>query len=183
MLVAAGLGLAALLVAGGIAYAQYDRDDPDKELAGSGASTAPKATPSATTPADELCTDEIKSNRRWVCLTSAVIANGKITIKYDVEYAGSKPDVDTGYHVHLYGGDGKNPPDHVMSSHTPQGQRGKYYYDDRQPSVLGTGDTRFKTAIGNAPKVCARIAIAGHGLVPDTRSTYKTGNCVPITRS
>jgi molecular chaperone DnaK len=187
MLVGAGLGLAALLVASGVAYARYGRDDGRKDLAGIGraavASTGPKATPSANTPADELCTDEIKSNRRWVCLTSAVIANGKITIKYNVEYAGSKPDVNSGYHVHLYGGDGTNPPDHVMSSHTPQGQRGKYYYDDRQPSVLDTDDSRFKTAIGNAPKVCARMAIAGHGLVPDAKSTYKTGNCVPITRS
>jgi molecular chaperone DnaK len=187
MLVGAGLGLAALLVAGGVAYAQYGRDDGGRELAGSGAavvaSTAPKATPSATLPADEVCSEEIKNNRRWVCLTSAVIADGKITIKYNVEYAGSKPDVNGGYHVHLYGGDGTNPPDHVMSSHTPLGQRGKYYYDDRQPSVLDTDDSRFKTAIGNAKKVCARIAIAGHGLVPDAKSTYHTGNCVPITRS
>jgi hypothetical protein len=187
MLMGAGLGLAAVLVASGVAYARYGRDDGGRELAGGGAatvaSTGPNATPSATTPADELCTDEIKTNRRWVCLTSAVIADGKITIKYNVEYAGSKPDVNSGYHVHLYGGDGTNPPDHVMSSHTPVGQRGKYYYDDRQPSVLDTDDSRFKTAIGNAPKVCARIAIAGHGLVPDAKNTYKTGNCVPITRS
>jgi molecular chaperone DnaK len=44
-------------------------------------------------------------------------------------------------------------------------------------------DERFTDAIGNAKKVCARIAIAGHGLVPDNNSKYQTGNCWPIVRS
>ena len=83
--------------------------------------------------------------------------------------------------MHFYGSDGTNPPDHVMGSHAPKSQRGKYYYDDRQPSVLNTDDRRVIDAIGDAKKVCARIAIAGHGLVPDNNSTYKTGNCMPIT--
>jgi hypothetical protein len=30
--------------------------------------------------------------------------------------------------------------------------------------------------------VCARIALAGHGLVQADDSSYRTGNCVPITR-
>jgi molecular chaperone DnaK len=186
MLVGAGLVLAAVLAASGVAYAHYGRDG-DRERAGGGlpaaASTPPSVAPSPATPQDELCTDEIKSNRRWVCLTSAVIAGGKLTLKYDVEYAGSTADVNQGYHVHFYGSDGTNPPDHVMGSHAPPSTRGKYYYDDRQPSVLKTDDSRFTSAIGDAKKVCARIAIAGHGLVPDNNSTYKTGNCVPITRS
>jgi TIR domain len=181
----AGLALAGLLVAGGVAYAQYGRDGGEQDPRGGaapGASTGPTATPSATTPADELCTDDITSNPRWVCLTSAVIANGKITIKYKAEYAGSKPSIN-GYHVHFYGGDGKNPPDYTMSSQWPKSTRGKYYWEDRQPSVLPTDDSRFTYAIGDAPKVCARIAITGHGLVPDQKGGYKTGNCVPITRS
>jgi hypothetical protein len=177
----AGLALAGLLVAGGVAYVLYRGE----EVAGGGgalsASTGPTATTSATTPADELCTDDIKRNVRWVCLTSAVIANGKITIKYTADYAGSKPDINTGYHVHIYGSDGKNPPDNAMSSHTPS-MKGKYYWEARQPSVLDTDDPKFINAIGAAPKVCARIAIAGHGLVPDNKGGYKTGNCVPITR-
>jgi hypothetical protein len=185
-LVMAGFALAGLLVAGGVAYAQFGRDGGDERAGGAAsrsASTGPTATPSPTTPADELCTDEIKSNRRWVCLTSAVIANGKITIEYKVEYAGSQPDVETGYHVHFYGSDGKNPPDHVMGTQEPQTTRGKYYYDARQPSVLATDDNLYTNAIGGAKKVCARIAVAGHGLVPDNKGDYKTGNCVPITRS
>ena len=183
-LVGAGLALAALLVASGVAYAQYGRDG-DKLTgsgAGAGASTALKASPSSTIPADEQCTDEIKSNRRWVCLTSAVIAKGKITIKYDVQYAGSKPNVNSGYHLHIYGGDGTHPADHLMGSQVP-GSKYKYYWEDRPTSVLDTDDPRFISAIGDAKKVCARIARAGHGLVPDTKSTYQTGNCVPITRS
>jgi hypothetical protein len=182
MLVGAGLVLAAVLVAGGVAYAQYDRGgDQDQAGAAPPASTQPSISAAPAVPADELCTDEIKSNRRWVCLTSAVLAGGKLTLKYDVAYAGSKPDVNSGYHVHFYGSDGKNPPDHVMGSHAPKSTRGKYYYDDRQPSVLDVDDSRYAGVIGDAGKVCARIAIAGHGLVPDNKSTYKTGNCMPIT--
>jgi len=184
MLVGAGLVLAAVLVASGVAYAQYGRDSDDEAAGGPtpAVNTSPAATPSPVPPADEQCTDEIKSNRRWACLTSAVISGGKLTLKYDAEYAGSKPDVNKGYHVHFYGSDGRNPPDHVMGSHVPKSQRGTYYYDDREPSVLSTDDHRFTSAIGNAKKVCVRIAIAGHGLVPDNNSTYRTGNCWPITR-
>jgi hypothetical protein len=178
-LLVAGLALAGLLVAGGVAYAQYGRDKGEDAPIGS---TGPITTPSRTTPADELCTNEIKSNERWVCLTSAVIANGKITIKYDVQYAGSIPNVDTGYHVHIYGGDGKNPPDYTMSSHWPKSTRGKYLYVARQPYVLDTDDRSFTDVIDDAKKVCARIAIAGHGLELDKKGGYKTGNCVPIIR-
>jgi hypothetical protein len=185
-LLVAGLALAGLLVAGGVAYAQYGRDDgaeknPDGSAA-PGPSTGPTATPSPTTPADELCTDEIKSNERWVCLTSAVITKGKITIKYNVDYYGSKPNVNTGYHLHIYGSsDGKNPPDYTMSSHWPK-NKGKYYWEAHQPSVLDTTSPKFIKAIGNARKVCARIAIAGHGVAHDNKDGYQTGNCVPITR-
>jgi molecular chaperone DnaK len=117
-----------------------------------------------------------------VCLTSAVVADGKLTIKYEVDYDGAKPNVNTGYHLHLYGGDGKNPPDHTMSSHWPKSTRGKYLYVAREPYVLNTDDPDFTDAIGHAPKVCARIAIAGHSLVQDNKGGYQTGNCVPITR-
>jgi actin-like ATPase involved in cell morphogenesis len=184
MLVGAGLVLAAVLVASGVAYAQYGRDGDEDPAGGAApvASTGPVATPSPAVPADEQCTDEIKANRRWACLTSAVIADGKLTLQYDVEYAGSQPDVNKGYHVHFYGSDGTNPPDHVMGSHVPKSQRGAYFYDDRRPSVLSIKDDRFTSAIGDAEKVCVRIAIAGHGLVPDNNSTYHTGNCRPIIR-
>jgi hypothetical protein len=181
-LVVAGLALTGLLVAGGVAYMQYGRDEGGG--AASSASTDPTATPSPTTPADELCTKEIRSNRRWVCLTSAVLANGKLTIEYQVEYARSIPNIHNGYHVHIYGGDGKNPPDSMMGTQAPKSlQSGyKYYWVDREPAVLHTDDGLFAQAIGDFPKVCARIAIAGHGLVPDNNGGYKTGNCVPITK-
>jgi hypothetical protein len=117
-----------------------------------------------------------------VCLTSAVIANGKLTIKFTPEYAGSTPDVHTGYHVHIYGGDGKKPPAYTMSSRVPKSMRGQYYWVARPPSVLDTDDPTFTRVIGNNPKVCARIAFAGHILVPDNKGGYQTGNCVRITR-
>jgi len=173
-----------LLVAGGIAYARSGGDG-DEEAAGGvaplGVSSGPTATPSSTTPADELCTDEIRSSRRWVCITSAVVADRELTIEYIADFDRSTPDVDKGFHVHFYGSDGRNPPDHSMGSHVPR-SKGKYYWDDRVPSVLSTNEKRYTSAIGDAEKVCARIAVAGHGLVRDDKTGYKTGNCLPITR-
>ena len=49
--------------------------------------------------------------------------------------------------------------------------------------MLELSDPRFKAAIGDAKKVCARIADAEHLLVPDKDGAYVTGNCVPITRT
>jgi hypothetical protein len=180
-LLVAEAALAVLLVVGGVAYAQYRRDVAG-EVATPAARTGPTVTPSPATPADELCTPEIKNNPRWVCLTSAVIADGKLTINYDVNYHGSKPNMYTGYHVHIYGSDGTHPPDHVMGTQAPSSTRGKYYWEDKRPSILPTNGKTFARAIGDAKKVCARIAVSGHGLVPDNKSDYKTGNCVPITR-
>jgi molecular chaperone DnaK len=48
--------------------------------------------------------------------------------------------------------------------------------------VLSIEDDRYTGVIGDAEKVGARIAVAGHGLVPDRNTTYTTGNCWPITR-
>jgi len=184
-LLIAGLALVGLLGAGGIAYAQFGGNG-DAEVVGSGASPSASTKPtaaSAATPADEVCTKEIQSNKRWVCLDSAVIANGKLTVNYKVDYAGSTPDIDTGFHVHFYGSDGKNPPpDYTMGSQEPMSTRGDYYYDYRQPMVLSTDSKDFRRVFTGAKKVCARIAVAGHGLVHDNKHGYQTGNCVPITK-
>ncbi|BEL04736.1 hypothetical protein Q0Z83_029270 [Actinoplanes sichuanensis] len=179
----AGAALAAVLTAAGIAYAQYGfDDDPGGQLTAQNSSPSPSVVTSSAPPADEQCTDEIKANQRWVCLTSAVVEDGKLTIDYDVDWAGSTPDVSGGYHLHVYGGDGTYPADHDMGAHAPKADQGEWYVEDRNPSVLDTGDKRYTRAIADNPKVCARIALAGHGLVADGDETYKTGNCVPITR-
>ena len=60
------------------------------------------------------------------------------------------------------GGAGEYPPDHSMGSHTPKSQQGDWYVEDNEPSVLRTDDNRYTRAIGDSPKVCARIALAGH---------------------
>lgn len=180
LLTVAGLGLAGLLVASGVAYLQYRGDDKPNGLPLPGSSSGPTATPGHTTPADEECTDEIMSNPRWVCVTSAVFAKGKLTVKYHPQYAGSTPDIHHGFHVHLYGSDGKNPPDYTMGTQVPKSQQGSYYWVDQEPAILNTADSK---AIVRYPKVCARIAVASHGLVHDKNGGFKTGNCMPITRS
>jgi hypothetical protein len=131
-------------------------------------------------PPDEQCTDAIMANPYWVCLTSAVVADGTITIQYVSD--GGALTVDGGRHLHIYGGDGTNPSDQVMGHQVPESEQGKWYVEDRRPAVLDVTDQRFVLAIGDAPKVCARIATADHVLVTAQDGTYRTGNCVPITR-
>jgi actin-like ATPase involved in cell morphogenesis len=190
MLAAAGGVLAAAAIATAVVLNMGD--DPtttNDNLAGADTATSPVATPApvVTTPAapvvpaDEQCTDTIRANERWVCLTSATIAGGEIVIEYDAEFAGSTPNINGGFHLHIYGADatGTDPPDEVMGSHASN--PGDWYIEDQNPSVRSVDSDVFQQNIGDAPKVCARIANGQHELVPDVDGTFKTGNCVPIT--
>ncbi len=180
---------AAVLIAGGVfAWSQLRPDGTDAVSATSGPSVAvsPSAatgaaapTPTASAlPLDEQCTDAIKANTRWVCLTSATFDGTTLTIDYDAEFAGSTPNVAGGFHLHIYGGDGTTPPAEVMG--TQAENRGPWYVEDQNPSVVEVGSPQFQK-IGDKPKVCARIANSKHALERDTNDGFATGNCVPIT--
>ena len=85
--------------------------------------------------------------------------------------------------MHIYGGDGTNPPAEVMGVQAG-GNAGDWYIEDENPSVRMVNGHDFQTAIGlDAKKVCARIAKGNHELVPDDRGGFHTGNCVPIRRA
>jgi actin-like ATPase involved in cell morphogenesis len=192
-LLAAAIGLVVVL-GGGIAYAM-SRGDNTGGNAGSSPTPAaqnqPSNTPTQNAPAgqqvppDEQCTEEIKSNPRWVCLTKATLTKNRITIDYEAGNNGTPFDVSGGFHLHIYGADetGTNPPDTIQG--TQARNPGLWYVEDKNPSVRSVTSDNFKEAIGaDAQKVCARIADSRHRLVPDSsgNGTYKTGNCVPITR-
>jgi molecular chaperone DnaK len=172
-------GVVALVLLAGVGVGLAVLGGNDNSAASSGGPTSNK--PASPVPVDEQCTDAIMSNPRWVCLTSAIVADGKFTLDYRGD--GGPLNINGGYHLHVYGGDGTNPPAAVMGMHAPPAEQGKWYVEDRRPAVLDITDERFRTAIGDAPKVCARIADANHHLVPDANDTYVTGNCVPITRT
>lgn len=174
LVVVAGV-VALVLVAGvGVGLAVFGGDKDE-------ATQPPAQTTDSSLPTDERCTDAIMNNPRWVCLTAAIVAEGKITIDY--RSGGGPFSINGGYHLHVYGGDGSAPADSVMGMQAPAAEQGKWYVEDRHPAVLALTDERFTSAIGDAPKVCARIADANHFLVPDAGGTFVTGNCVPITRT
>jgi molecular chaperone DnaK len=176
-LIATGAALVVLLAAAVAGWALSNRDKRDEDT-GNPAAAGGKAT---AIPADEQCTDEIKSNPRWVCLTSAKVADGRFTVEYDADFGGAAPSSAGGWHLHIWGSDGTNPPDEIMGEQAADDVQGVWYVDDEQPSVIGTEEPAFVKAVGKAPKVCARLANSQHGLVRDENGTYKTGNCVPIT--
>jgi molecular chaperone DnaK len=153
----------------------------DQHHAGTGApvSAAPTGDRAAAVPADEQCTDEIRKSTRWVCLTRATLHGGTFTVWYTAEWNGTVPDIEKGFHLHLYGGDGSMPDEATMGSQAVR--HSKYYFEDQQPSVRKTSSPDFQ-AVGSAVKVCARIARSGHGLTKASDGSYHTGNCIPIQR-
>ncbi|MFS8521398.1 MAG: Hsp70 family protein [Micromonosporaceae bacterium] len=174
-LAAAGVGWS---LAGRVAERTAQQSPPSEE------STPPADTGSTAPeqPADEQCTDAIRSNPRWVCLTSARVDGNELVIEYEADFAGDTPNVDGGYHLHLYGGDGTEPPDEVMGTHAAH--QGRWQVDDRPSPLRYTLDHPFVVDIvGDQPKVCARIANGQHALVEAVNGGYTTGNCVPIDRS
>jgi actin-like ATPase involved in cell morphogenesis len=186
LLLIGGAMLAILLAGGAVAWAVSD-DDPGTGPVGqqtpdpTGAPTqAPTQAPTEPqVPPDEQCTEQIQSNERWICLTSATFQNGQLVIDYQAEWAGSVPDINGGFHLHVYGGDGTSPPDSIMGSQAGN-QAGNWVIKDDQPVVLSADEVA--TYIGDSPKVCARIADGNHALVPDSGGGYTTGNCTPISR-
>ncbi|WFE26392.1 Hsp70 family protein [Solwaraspora sp. WMMD791] len=195
LLVAAAV-VVVLLAGGGVTYALTSGQDDDGQVAAPGDGAAPgqgqeqpepepeqvvESEPVAPeVPADEQCTDEIKSNWTWVCLTSARVAEGKFTVEYDAEFGDNEPAANGGWHLHIYGSDGTNPADRVMGTHVSSAEQGFWYVEDQRPSVIWTADPAFVNAIGEYPKVCARIANSSHALVKHDNGSYTTGNCVKI---
>lgn len=177
LVLAAGVVVLVLLAGVGVGLVVFGGDDNKDRGAGASQPT----TTASSVPVDERCTDAIMSNPRWVCLTSAIVADGKITIDYRGD--GAPLNINGGYHLHVYGGDGTSPAANVMGMQAPASEQGKWYVEDRHPAVLAVTDERFVSAIGDAPKVCARIADANHNLVPDSDGAFATGNCVSITRT
>jgi hypothetical protein len=189
LLVVAG-ALALVIAAGAVAWAVAS-GDPGGGVGQGTESPSPQGTGTATTeptppppppppPADEQCTDEIQANTRWACVTSAVWDGSLLTVEYDEEWAGAQPDINGSFHLHLYGGDGTDPPAEIMGRHF-QGEQGNWLISDDNPVILDSG--QFADYIGDAPKVCIRIANGNHELVPDDSGGYATGNCWPIEGS
>ncbi|WP_030438486.1 Hsp70 family protein [Actinoplanes subtropicus] len=167
-----------LLATGGTAWALTRPRGP--EQAASVPSSAPaRRQAAAVIAADEKCTDEMKKSTRWVCLTKATLHDNTFTVWYQADWNGTRPDLQHGFHLHIYGGDGASPDEATMGSQAVR--HSKYYFEDQEPSVRRTSDPDFQ-AIGDAKKVCARIADSGHGLAKAHDGTYHTGNCIPIQR-
>jgi molecular chaperone DnaK len=60
---------------------------------------------------------------------------------------------------------------------------GDWYLEDQRPSVRSVSEPSVRAAIGDFPKICARIATAAHALVEDNDGGFHTGNCVPLERT
>lgn len=179
--------LALVLALAGAGYAMFGHQDApptDQSTAVAATATGPSE---AAPPGDEQCTETIRANKRWACLTTAVFDGSTLTIQGDVGVPeGTTLDVNGGFHLHIFGSDGVSPDPAVMGAHAADQEL--WYVEDTLPSVATWGDGRWKAIASYAPpgqtlpdKVCVRIAVDWHGLVQDTTGGYETGNCAPIT--
>jgi molecular chaperone DnaK len=186
VILAAGLAVLVLLGGGGLAFAlTRGNADPGVDALGPTEPAPSESTTAAAPPPiplDEQCTDAIKANTRWVCLTKATMSGNELRVEYEAGNGGSPFNINGGFHLHLYGtnADGSDPADTRMGSNS--NNQGTWYIEDQNPSVHPAGSSQYQ-AIGTMPKICARIAQGGHRLVPDANGTFKTGNCVPVTRA
>ena len=178
---AAGVAVAMVALAGSALAALHDLDIKGASPGGRSQKASTHKPSSSALPADERCTKAIKANPRWVCLTSATFKGDTLTIKYEADFGKAEPNANSGYHLHIYGGDGTHPAAEIEGSQASE--PGIWYGEGRNPSVRKASSKDYKTAIGDAPKVCARIAAADHKLVQDKDGTYVTGNCIPIDRT
>jgi len=129
-------------------------------------------------PPDEQCTDAIQANDRWVCITQAFVDDTKFVVEYEAQWRGAAPRNVGGFHLHIYGGDGTNPPASRMGFQSDD--PGRFYLEDKAPSVRAVTGSNYREIIADNPKVCARIAAADDHLVKDKQGGYETGNCVTI---
>ena len=173
-LIVAAAVVVLLAVAGGVAWANRDAF-----LGGDADPTAsPTAGQQAQLPPDEQCTDKIQANDRWVCITLAFVDKEKFVVEFDADWGGDTPSIEGGYHLHIYGGDGRNPPASRMGYQSDD--PGRFYLEDTSPSVRAVTGSNYRDIIGDSKKVCARIANADNHLVKDADGGYETGNCVTI---
>jgi len=163
---------ALLLVAGGVAMAANLTGRPETAGDAAGAGT-PTSSPTSTLPPDEQCTEAIKQNPRWVCLTSATFDGLTLTADFVAEFGSSTP-ASSGYHLHIYRSD---------VSTGSNGEPLHWYVETSSPSRLRVTSKAFALAVGDATKICARIANGQHGLVRDLDGGFDTGNCVSITKT
>ena len=171
LLSAIGVGTVAVIALSVVGYTVLNGDDHS-------------ATSSSGSAGPATCTSAITANPRWVCLKQATFANNTLTIVYDAAFGATDPSIEGGYHLHIYGDQGKSAPPSAAIEGLQARYPGHWYTEDTSPSVRGVTSDDYTTAITNASKlVCARIATADDVLVKDLNGTFETGNCIPIQRS
>jgi hypothetical protein len=121
-----------------------------------------------------------------VCLTGARFEDGELVIEYEAAWADGVPDVNGGYHLHLYGGDGTDPPADVMGAHAPQ--PGRWQVEDRSPPVRYPADHPFVTeGLADNPKCVPASPIPRTRWCPRAtatpRATASRSNALTADRS
>jgi hypothetical protein len=117
-------------------------------------------------PPDERCTAAIRERERWACLIEASFdENGTIRATYNSDFGGELPNVDGGYHYHLFG-------DQIEVDEGGVPGSGPWLVWDEE--VL---EVAAELLFGAGPvpvKLCVRIAEADHSI------DGESGNCRPI---
>jgi molecular chaperone DnaK len=117
-------------------------------------------------PLDERCTAAIRAGQRWACLIEASLdENGTVRATYVSDFAGDLPNVNGGFHYHLFGSQIEIDQGGVPGL-GPWLVWDEEVLETSTDLVFGTGPV--------PPKLCVRIAEADHSI------DGASGNCRPI---
>lgn len=159
------------------------------DLSGSpGPGATAGATPSTSPPplaGPTIYTCPGARSAEWICLKSAAVRNGALTLRYSTNFAAS-PAAD---HLHFYtanpdGRGGTKPPAAIMTHTANQGSWFNIYDSSVKRIDAGTqrGGKMAPLDTGHFSLLCARVVNGMHMLRRDKSGGLGTGNCVQITR-
>ncbi len=123
----------------------------------------------AVLPEDERCTELIRSQPEWACLTGATLdANGVVRAEYETMVSTGQLSVASGFHLHLFSGN-IDPATAGTAGAASVGGGGWQVWD--QDTIETAGANIYG---GTVPeKICVRIANSSHQLV-----SLDSGQCI-----
>jgi len=127
--------------------------------------------------AEEVCTDVIQAQSRWVCITSAEFDGTTLFAQFDFGFNEGDPipNTDGGYHLHFFDGSVDDPIDAGSTAGGLSNGSGNWQiWDD----VAGYQTDPFATFDGAPTQLCVEVANPTHSI-----ENLDSGTCFPVTNT
>jgi len=125
---------------------------------------------------EELCTDAIQAQGRWVCITNVEFDGTTLFASFDFEFndGDANLNADGGYHLHFFNGDVDDPIDAGTPNGGASNGTGNWeIWDD--PSGYSTDPIAIFNGVVPS-QLCVEVANPTHSI-----ENLESGNCFPVT--